>query len=191
MRKPFVLSLSLILLFGLMACGPAPAPAPQVMIYSGYVTGVWFTEELPGDSACADRDTLHVGRTYDGKDIFTLLRVAVPEDVDVALVQEAWLCLKIAENNGGLALLAGPVTQPWEEGITREEARALVGTLESARQALTPEGWLQVDIMGHVKAWSGGELGLALFEGNGSTETVFEADGGGEFRPRLEIIISK
>jgi len=192
MRKPLAMAIFLAIFFCLAACGePAPPPAPQSMIYSGCVAGEWFSEELPEGARGSEIDpgTLRVGRTYDGKDIFALLRVAVPADIDISLVREAWLCLKIAENNGGSALLVGAVTQPWDGGITREGARALVGPLEPARQALAPEGWLQVDITEHVKAWSGGEPGLALFEGNGSTETVFDADGGGEYRPRLELIL--
>jgi len=189
MRKLFAIALSLVLLLGLAACGQA-MPATAQLSFTG-ITGVWFTEELPGDSVCADGDVLRVGRTYDGKDIFALVRMPLDEELRAEDVREAWLCLKILENNGAMALRAGPVSGPWDADFTQAQAMSLAEDLRGVRQALTPDDWLHIDVTGFVRAWLGGEEnhGIVLFEGNGSTETAFAATG--ENEPKLEIIISK
>jgi len=187
MRKPFAIAFSLALLLCLAACGSPPTA--QVHTFTD-ITGVWFTEELPEDSLCAAPDTLRVGRTWDGKDIFTLLRVQLDGAFRAGDVRDVRLCLKIAENNGGSALLVGALAGPWETGIARGEARVLAGHLQSASQAYTADGWLQLDVTAHAKRWLNGEEnhGLALFEANGSTETVFFA-GEGENAPKLVVVI--
>jgi len=175
----------LTLLCSLTACGQAI----ETLTLTG-ITGLWFTEEMPGDGGCPDPGSLRVGRTYDGKDIFSL--VQVPPIEESREVVEAWLRLKITENNGAQALRVGPVNGPWEAGVTRGEVFGLVGETRPARLALASGGWLQVDVTDLVKNWlgSGADLCLALFEGSDSTETVFFA-GEGEDEPRLEIIIQK
>ena len=185
MKKLSACILFLAMLLCLTACGQAT----ETLTLTG-ITGLWFTEEMPGDSGSEiDPDVLRVGRTYDGRDIFALVRVPLPEEIWAI---EAWLSLKPLESNGAQALLAGTLSGPWEEDITCGQARALAGELLPARQALTRDGRVRIDITGHVRAWLGGEAnyGLALFEANDSTETVFFA-GEGEDEPRLEIIIQK
>ena len=186
MRKPFVIAISIALLLSLAACGKTVSEA--VMLPVTGIAGAWFTEELPEDSA-GSADVLRVGRTYDGKDIFSLVRVPVPEGTRAI---EAWLSLKILENNGASALLAGALTGPWEGDITREGALALAGDLQPARQALTMDGRVRIDVTAHVKAWldGTGNHGLILFEANDSTESVFVLQDG-EDEPRLEIIVHK
>jgi len=188
MRKPFAIALSLALLLCLAACGSPPTA--QVHTFTDII-GVWFTEELPEDSLCADPDTLRVGRTWDGKDIFTLLRVQLDGALRAGDVREAWLRLKILENNGGSALRAGPITGAWEEGVTRGRARVLADIPKPLRQALAADDWLLIDVTDFVKDWLGGQgnHGLALFEANDSTETVFAATG--ENEPRLELLIAR
>jgi len=185
MRKPFCIALALLLL-SLTACARAPA-ARQL---SAGVAGLWFTEELPGDTP-GSAEALRVGRTYDGKDIFTLLHVPLPGGIQAEDVREAWLHLKILENNGGSALRAGTLGGPWEETISCARAKTLAKNLRPVPQAETPDGWLLIDVTDPVRLWLSGREnhGLALFEANGSTETVFAATG--EHEPRLEILTSK
>ena len=191
MRKPFAIAISLALLLSFAACNTPTAPATEVLTFTD-VTGAWFTEEQPeGSGSEIGPETLRVGRTYDGKDIFALVRAPFDGEFSAEAVRQAWLCLKIAENNGGSSPYVAPLTGPWERGIACGEAKALAGPPEAARQALTMDGWLQVDMTDFVRAWVGGEenYGIALFEGNDSTETVFVS--GGEDGPKLEIIIDK
>jgi hypothetical protein len=192
MRKPFALSLFIALLLNLAACGTPAAPELETLTLP-LAERAWFTEEQPeARGSELVPDTLRVGRTYDGKDIFALVKAQLDGEIKAGQVLEAWLCLKIAENNGGSSIQIGAPAGPWEADIVCEDARALVGDLRTARQALATDGWLQIDITQQVKGWLAGEenFGIALFEGNPSTETVFAA-GDGEGAPRLEIIIEK
>ena len=191
MRKPFAIAISLALLLGLAACGP-PAPKLETLTLP-LAERAWFTEEQPeARGSELVPDTLRVGRTYDGKDIFALVKTQLDGGIEAGRVLEAWLRLEIAENNGGSSIQAGALTGPWASDIACGDARALAGDLHTPRQALTTDGWLQIDITQQVKAWLAGDenFGIALFEGNPSTETAFTA-GDGEGAPKLEIIIDK
>lgn len=189
MRKTTAILAGMAVLLSLAACGK-PA-APETLTFLG-VAGLWFTEEMPeGGGSALDPDTLRIGLTYDGKQIFTLLRVPMPEDVQADEVAEAWLYLKILDTNGTCGPRVALLEEPWTRGITCEAAKALGFSWYPASTALTPDGWLQLGVKDYVKACLNGaeNHGLAIFEGNQSTETLFGT--GGQDAPRLELLVEK
>lgn len=190
-KRGIVLLLCLALLLCAWGCGAAPEPQELTLQATACA---WFSEELPEERGMElDGSHLRVGRTYNGENVFALLQLPLEDAHDIAAedVQQAWLCLKINGNNGTTALQAGLLTGAWDaETLTLAQAEERIGPLQTATQALTMDGWLQIDVTAYVRQWLAGtpNYGIALFEENDSTETVFVWDSAGqEDTPRLEL----
>ncbi|MDR0570582.1 MAG: DNRLRE domain-containing protein [Clostridiales Family XIII bacterium] len=158
----------------------------------------WYSEDEPEDSTgvSVDSETVRIGKTADGKDVFSLLRLPLKGTWLAAEVSEARLWLK--PEGGGAAPEAVRVSfasQPWSFSLTtRAEARALVETGSMSSQPVQKEkdGWVSVPVTDYVRVLLSGEhpnYGFALF-GETEGETAAFASGWAEdaaSRPYLRV----
>jgi hypothetical protein len=160
------------------AAGTAKGAATEAWREEDNAFTAWYSEDEPEDRGGIDIDseTMRVGKTKDGKDIFAMLRLPLAGTWLASEVNEAKLMLKVKEGEPPAALRACFVSKPWSfSTTTRKEARAMVEdkTMKSVPVKKEEGGWVSVQVTDFVKAMLGSEhanYGLALFgESDGET----------------------
>ena len=168
---------------------------PEKWIARNNTVSAWFSEEQPEDSLGADIDpeTIHVGKTADGKDIFTLLRLPLQGTWFAGEVRSARLLLKVKENDAPASLRVARAAGGWDSSQTpRAEARALVDDASFSTPELELEegGWVSFNVTDYVKTWLSGDVqnnGFALFAESAGGTTVFVSGWAEDDIPYLEV----
>ncbi|MDR1159741.1 MAG: DNRLRE domain-containing protein [Syntrophomonadaceae bacterium] len=141
----------------------------------------WFSEEQPENYSGVDIDieTMQIGKTADGKDIFALLRLPLKGTWLAGEVHSARLFLKVKENDAPASLLVTHAASGWDFSQTPcVEARALVDDISFSTAEIRQEedGWISFDVTSCVRAWLDGDMqnnGFALFAENAGDTGVF------------------
>jgi len=155
-KKIFALIFSVIMLPGtfiLVTC----AKTLRTTTWTGAVTA-FYSDEAPEGSGGMDIDTetIRVGKTTGGGDIFSFVRVPLGVDFFADEITEAKLFLYVAEGAPPKELFIGTVNGRWTLYTSIcAEAKALVDNNGLTAVALQPEddGWVSVSATEIVKAW--------------------------------------
>jgi hypothetical protein len=180
-KKNFTLVVSVIVLFGLgtfllTTC----AKTLLITAWTGAITAT-YNDEAQEDYSGMDDDTktIRVGKTANGGDIFSFVRVPLGVNFFADEIIEAKLFLYVAEGAPPKELLMGNIKGRWTlYTSTSVEAKVLVdnSTLTVAVLKSEDYGWVSVSVTEIVKAWVRADIqnfGFALFPLAGEAQGIF------------------
>ncbi len=168
----------------------------QIWASRGASTSAWFRmgDSKRSSGSDLDPETIRVGKTSRGKDIFSLLRLPMRSTLLRNEIKSARLYLKISKGKAPSALRIGLMKDYWGGVATLADAKKLTNRKRAASVAVRKEkdGWVSVDVKKFVLDWVGGDVpnnGLVLLGKRNGRQTSFVSgwDGGSKNSPRLEV----
>ena len=140
-------------------------------------TTVWFSDDSPHENG-GELTKLGVGKTTEGRDVFSLIRMPLRGDWLADEITEARLFLKIAEGTPQTELYIGTVAYSWNHTFERDVARSILHEDSFVLTEMRQEegGWVSMDVTDIVAAWLRSEIpnrGFALFPGDDETFATF------------------
>ena len=161
---------------------------------STQATTVWFAEDLSNERSGA-LDTINVGKTPDGGDVFALVRLPLGDDWFADEVTEASLFLKIAEGTPPDEIYIGAAVQTWTHMSDIDRARSAVDNdnlvlTEVRREA---NGWVSMDVTDIVVCWLNSEIpnrGFALLPGDEQALGVFVSGNNATVNKAPRLVVS-
>jgi len=198
MKRMLAIALCAALVCSLAACGAPKTLETLTLPADDNAASAWFSEELPEDSTSTDNDPaiLRAAKTPEGKEAFSLLRLALSGDIWADEVRSARLYLYAQSSHGAPGVQVYAVDEIWTQFTTRAEARAAIREQVPGTWQQEENGWVSFDITSLAKEWLGGarpNYGLALLEGGAGAETVFASAHTEDLqtRPRLEFTLER
>ncbi len=189
-----------LLLAILPACNsnvPSELTNESLWTVSGNSVSAWFDENEPDDfmGVNIDSETMRVGKSPQGQDIFSLLHLPLRADLLPDEIESAKLYLRIAEGETPSALDIGFAGEFWGENVTAlSGAKKLKNSASVSSVDVKKEenGWVSMDITGYVTEWLSGDVpnyGLVMLGKTAGEQTVFASywDEGSKTPPRLEV----
>lgn len=180
------------------ACGDSTsATVTETWTSAGSSVCAWFNVDEPPDSMGVNIDPaiMRIGKTAQGKDVFSLIRLPMRGTLLGNEITEARLHLQIVEGEAPASLRIGLVNGLWSNAITDlAGAKALFDPASAAAVTVQDEGdgWVSMDITGYVKDWLSGSVpnyGLMLLGETDGEQLAFASDWDEESEnpPRLEV----
>ncbi|MDR1247577.1 MAG: DNRLRE domain-containing protein [Clostridiales Family XIII bacterium] len=151
-------------------------------------TNATYSEEDPEDASSVEQEpgTMTVGKTADGKNIFTLIRFNIGAVLLADETDEARLFLKVLGEPSPARLRLYPLVGTWDGYFSPlAEIKALLGEDSAVSVDVKSEqdDWISVPLTDYAKTWLSGDLynnGLAIFGETDGEKYTFASIVGGD-----------
>ncbi len=181
----------------LPSCGEPTTTLTEIWSSPDGSICAWFSDDEQPDSmgVSSDPAVMRVGKTSNGKEVFSFIRLPMRGSLLGNEIAGARLYLKVVEGQPPSALRIGLVNGYWNSsGTNLAGAKALFDSASAAAIAVKDEGqgWVSMDITNYVQDWIGGGIpnnGLVLLGGASAGYTAYAAywDESSKDPPRMEV----
>lgn len=167
----------------------------EIWTTAGSTVSTWFNEDTPDLMGTnVEPSIIRVGKTSEGKDIFSLLHLPLRATFLGNEIENAKLYLKIVDGEAPEELRVQVIKGFWSNSFTElADAKEVIDSESATTIAVKKEndGWISIDITSFVIEWINGNkpnYGLALFGNINGKQTSFVSDWeGNQYPPRLEV----